>query len=100
VERAPLVAASATRSPDGTQVAVFLLNRHHELPLRVELDYHGGAPSSDATIAWVSGPRLLAENRPGKPEEVTTSSAPAERGRAQEIELPARSITVVAHAVR
>lgn len=97
VDRAPLVEASATASADGTRAAVFLLNRHHELPARVELDYQGGSPSGDATLAWVGGPSMTAENWPGRDALVETRRSEIARGRAQEIELPPRSIAVLAH---
>ncbi len=99
VERAPLVSVSATASDDGQRVAVFLLNRHHELPARVELDYQGGAAASDAALHYVTGPTMMAENLPGRIEQIETGSRPVDRGRAQEVELPPRTLAVLTHAV-
>ncbi len=97
VERAPLVSVTATASADSSRAALFLLNRHHELELRVEIDYRGGAPAGDGTFTWVTGPAPMAENLPGRPAQVTTQSRVIDRGQLQELALPPRSIAVVTH---
>ncbi|MEW6776734.1 MAG: alpha-L-arabinofuranosidase C-terminal domain-containing protein [Bdellovibrionota bacterium] len=91
----PFLAASATLSKDRTKAALFLLNRHHEEPLEVEIDYAGASPAGDARLHTLTGPSITAENLPGRPEEVSPASRDIPAGKSRGLTLPPRSLSVL-----
>ncbi|MBI2571866.1 MAG: hypothetical protein HYV63_33060 [Candidatus Schekmanbacteria bacterium] len=95
VRGVPFIAASATIDLARSSVSTFLVNRHHEEALPVQLDYENIQPSGEARHAWIGGPSMLAENLPGLPEQIERGLRPLPSGQAQELLLPPRSVSVL-----
>jgi alpha-N-arabinofuranosidase len=96
----PYVAVSATCSRDRKTVSTFLLNRHHEEALRLEIDYEGASIRSGADLHVLTGPTMFSDDRPGRPAELMNVHRELARGKSQEFLLEPRSLAVVVQPYR
>ena len=69
-KRLPVLDASATLDASGERLALFLVNRHYEQGVTVELELQGCKPGHAATLEWLYHEDPLARNTFEEPERV------------------------------
>ena len=67
----PYLDVAAVRSRDGGAVAFFMVNRHPDEALAVDIDMAGFAPKGIAEHVLIANPDLKATNTAAKPERVS-----------------------------
>ncbi|RWA77329.1 MAG: alpha-N-arabinofuranosidase [Mesorhizobium sp.] len=67
----PYLDVAAVRSQDGATVAFFMVNRHPDEALAIDIDMAGFAPKSIAEHVLIAHPDLKATNTAAKPDRVS-----------------------------
>lgn len=91
---APRLDASATRSPDGKRLTLFLVNRHQNQPVQVAIDGLDRALPPTGTLHTLTAPALDTVNTLDQPNRVRSRSQPIADWR-NGLELPPASVGVL-----
>jgi len=97
----PYLDASASMSPDGGRLAVFVVNRHFSEPIRARIEISGIEPRGEAAVYELNGPDPEASNNFDAPRNVLARDLESiEAGKKMVYSFPAHSLTVLVFPAR
>jgi alpha-L-arabinofuranosidase len=85
----------ATRSPDGKYIFIKAVNTDPARPFATKVSLSGGRVAPTAEIESVTAPSLSAANSFSTPEAVSVKRSEVTAGSAFDVQLPARSVSVI-----
>jgi alpha-L-arabinofuranosidase len=96
IGKVPLLDCSATMSPDGRTVTVFVINRHMTDDIEADVSLDGFEPAGEVEVHCLNGPDALAENIYGADEVVSVGRASLDAGEVlPRYRFPAHSATAL-----
>ena len=91
----PVLDTSATLETSGERLSLFLVNRHYDRPLAVEIDLQGFDPAESATLELIHHDDPLARNTFAEPERVAIRTEEISLPRPWRLELPPHSVAAL-----